>query len=135
MSMGVYIKGIEMPTSCSKCHISQPDGVGYICPITQGKPIVDCRQKTRHPNCPLVPVQTNGRLIESVELYGRVEDTKTKALSVCDKPQSWQFGVFWAIEQIEAALTNAPTIIPAEDEHTMEEFMYGQEGNPNDGSM
>jgi len=24
---------------------------------------------------------------------------------------------------------------PAEEEHTMEEFMYGQEGNPNDGSM
>lgn len=29
----------------------------------------------------------------------------------------------------------APTIIPASEEHTMEEFMYGQEGNPNDGSM
>ena len=63
-----------------------------------------------------VPVPVHGRLIESVELYGRAEDIKTKALSVCDKPQSWQFGVFWAIEQIEAALTNAPTIIPAEEE-------------------
>ena len=30
---------------------------------------------------------------------------------------------------------NAPTVIPEEEEHTMEEFMYGQEGNPNDGSM
>lgn len=34
----------------------------------------------------------------------------------------------------------APTIIPASggnegEEHTMDEFMYGQEGNPNDGSM
>lgn len=27
------------------------------------------------------------------------------------------------------------TKLDAEETHTMEEFMYGQEGNPNDGSM
>lgn len=39
--------------------------------------------------------------------------------------------VGFSIKEIE----NAPTIIPAEEEYTMEEFMYCQGGNPNDGSM
>ena len=36
----------------------------------------------------IIPVPPHGRLIESAELYGKAEDIKTKAVSVCDKPQS-----------------------------------------------
>ena len=53
--MGVYIKNMEMPTSCRKCRISQPDGCGWICPIIESKPIVDGRVNSRHPHCPVAP--------------------------------------------------------------------------------
>ena len=120
--MGVYIKGMEMPTSCWSCpffhtslhHIGDDKLLErYTCLRTgeRAEEIINGRMG----NCPLAPVPPHGRLIESAELYGKVEDIKTKAMSVSDKPQSWQFGVFWAVEQIEAALTNAPTIIPAEE--------------------
>lgn len=119
--MSILIKGMEMPTSCYKCPLRRRDGMDIVCPVAHERfSVADVNiLDYRLDNCPLVPVpEPHGRLIESVELYGRAEDIKTKAMSVCDKPQSWQFGVFWAIEQIEAALTNAPTIIPAEEGET-----------------
>lgn len=61
--MGVYIPNMEMPASCRKCMISQPDGCGWICPIIENKPIVDFRVNSRHPHCHLVPVPPHGRLI------------------------------------------------------------------------
>ena len=45
--------------------------------------------------------------------------------------KDWDKNDHW----IADVVYSRPTIIPASEEHTMEEFMYGQEGNPNDGSM
>ena len=109
--MNILIKGMEMPANCFLCPLSVLNGDRLFCEVTKDEVI----RAKRSICCPLVPVPKHGRLIKSAELYGKAEDIKTKALSVCDKPQSWQFGVFWAVEQIEAALTNAPTIIPAEE--------------------
>lgn len=107
----ILIKGMEMPTSCSKCHLSQPDGVGYICPITQGKPIVDCRQKTRHPNCPLVPVSPHGRLIDADALVNKHfgKEFLSKVMTA-DKDDMGT-----ALINIPLVINNAPTIIEAEE--------------------
>jgi hypothetical protein len=43
--MGVYINGMEMPTSCDEC------------------PLYTCMHN--HDNCPLVPVPPFGRLIDA----------------------------------------------------------------------
>ena len=109
--MSVLIRGMEMPKSCSECPLMESDEeIGCHCYLTK-----QYAPRARPNNCPLIEAPPHGRLIESVELYGKAEEIKTKALSAYDKPQSWQFGAFWAIEQIEAALTNAPTIIEAEE--------------------
>lgn len=100
--MSIIIHGMDMPTERDTLVLVKTDGTAIV--------YDDEAYMTT-----AVPVPPHGRLIESVELYGRAEDIKTKAMSVRDKPQSWQFGVFWAIMQIKAALTNAPTIIEAEE--------------------
>ena len=108
--MGIYIKGVEMPGL-----IHGPITI-RIYPTGKCINMGSLWPRDSMPGVTAIPVPEHGRLIESAELYGKAEDIKTKALSVCDKPQSWQFGVFWAIEQIEAVLTNAPAIIPASEE-------------------
>ena len=68
-----------------------------------------------------VPVPPHGRLIDADAFLALINDSTI--LSDFLK---------WIINPL---IRGEPTIIPAEDEHTMEEFMYGQEGNPHDGSM
>ena len=60
--MSVYIKGMEMPTSCSVCPIMRP--VKYyeeICPLLEQ---YACRYD-RNEDCPLIPVPDHGRLIDA----------------------------------------------------------------------
>lgn len=60
-------------------------------------------------------------LIKSMEMPTKGEYSMT--LYVCDS------------EMIRDATMEYVKRHTAEEEHTMDEFMYGQEGNPNDGSM
>ena len=110
--MGVYIPGMEMPKSCSRCHISQPDGCGFICPIVTGKPIIDSLVSSRHARCPLVPVPPHGRLIDATERFkvqiydDMTEDYRMVEMTIDDLlSQSW----------VDAS---APTIIPADEGET-----------------
>ena len=100
--MSVLINGMEMPTSCRKCMISQPDGCGWICPIIESKPIVDGRVNSRHPHCPLVPVPPHGRLIDADALYKRFYAEEL----TMNKPYIDYLGL----------VVEAPTIIEAEEE-------------------
>lgn len=52
--MGVYIKGMEMPTCCAGCIVAcdAKSRTGFIRPFAE-----------RLPDCPLVPVPPHGRLI------------------------------------------------------------------------
>lgn len=63
--MGVYIKGMEMPTSCRACLYSRTDirNVDW-CVLTE---------KDLPCDCPLVPVQPHGRLIDAGELFKEME--------------------------------------------------------------
>ena len=110
--MGVYIRDMEIPKSCRKCMISQPDGCGWICPIIESKPIVDGRVNSRHPHCPLVPVPPHGRLGDLDTVYRFAKDQLVKETGAFSK------GINKALKDIMAAVRNGdaiPTIIPAEE--------------------
>lgn len=73
--MGVYIKGMEMPSSCFECcfYIESYDGAGvYECAVTGTK---SCKEMERHFDCPLVPVHTHGGVMsETVEVDAPIYD-------------------------------------------------------------
>jgi len=91
--MGVYIKGMEMPTSCRACLYSRTDirNVDW-CVLTE---------KDLPCDCPLVPVPPHGDLIDRDPF---IEFIKTH----------WDSYDQWFAEQLEAR----PTIIPAEEGKT-----------------
>ena len=64
---GVYIKGMEMPTSCGDCKAFvcyrqwAGDAGDCFCGITKN----DAKAKEKNADCPLVPVPPHGRLIDA----------------------------------------------------------------------
>lgn len=62
--MGVYIKGMKMPTNCYKCDMRRRDGMDIVCPIAHERfSVVDVNiLEYRLKNCPLLPVPAHGRL-------------------------------------------------------------------------
>ena len=105
--MGIYIPGMEMPSCCMFCPISNSSGCGMTNPpilMTSKEMLAD-----RPDWCPLVPVPPHGRLINAdarvnVQMYNdEFEDFQTVNMSIDDLlDSSW----------IE--LEDDPTIIPAE---------------------
>ena len=80
MSMGVYIKGMEMPTSCGDCKAFvcyrqwAGDMGDCFCGITKE----DAKAKEKNADCPLVPVPPHGRLIiENDEIKEVTTDSTT----------------------------------------------------------
>lgn len=68
--MSVYIKGMEMPKSCSKCPLYAYEGQGMeacraLHAIEDG--IILKPWKNRREDCPLVPAPEHGRLIDASE--------------------------------------------------------------------
>ena len=76
--MGVYIKGMEMPKSCSVCPMLEGDGMDGLCHAAS-KWLDDDEHWTWYVypegdmddskpcNCPLVPVPPHGRLITEAD--------------------------------------------------------------------
>ena len=95
--MSILIRGMEMPTSCLDCPLT--DGHSASCLIT--KQSVYFFVNKRHNDCPLVPVSPHGRLI----------DADVLAQAVNDFPYGYR-------GMILAEITVAPTIIPASEEET-----------------
>jgi hypothetical protein len=56
MSMGVYIKGMEMPDKCGHCRFA----TAFECEVTKN---FITTFNVRQADCPLVPVAPHGRLI------------------------------------------------------------------------
>ena len=106
----ILIKGMEMPKDGEKV---------YMITFSDGKACASYKPFEWHE---VVPVPPHGRCIDADALLKKCE-------FVCTDDDEDTRAVRYSI------IEDAPTIIPAEDKHTMEEFMYGQEGNPNDGSM
>jgi hypothetical protein len=100
MSMGVYIKGIEMSKSCGNCFFDTHCDNWRL--RNWGAPPPD--------DCPLVPVPPHGRLIEADAL----EQDAQKRLLMCDKNDNQ----FQKPYEVMRAIALAPTIIPAEESKT-----------------
>lgn len=75
--MGIYIKGMEMPTSCYDCNcfIRDSDGSDYCCLLMRD---IEDNHK-RDDDCPLRPVPDHGRLIDADAL---IEDLKRQCKAV-----------------------------------------------------
>ena len=118
--MSVLIRGMEMPKSCRKCMISQPDGCGWVCPIIESKPIVDGRVNSRHPHCPLVHVSLHGRLIDADELKKIVANAKHMDAGIFDGKTMYSdhLCIGADYDDVCAAIDEAPTIIPEEEGET-----------------
>lgn len=97
---GIYISGMEMPTSCWLCHFQDCGN----CVLNNYKVVDNCiMEDRRDEECPLVPVQPHGRLIDAdavqEEWYRLNFDRKISDGTLA----YWNF-----------LLSKAPTIIPAE---------------------
>lgn len=57
---GVYIKGMEMPESCTFCELYDYDN--YWCNLEK-RDVEPCYQDKPSSFCPLIPVPDHGRLI------------------------------------------------------------------------
>jgi hypothetical protein len=106
--MGVYIKGMKMPTKCTGCPFVRDIGdytfVG--CKLNVGFAI-NRAFPYRHGYCPLVPVPEHGDLIDRQKL--------NKKRKYCFQTQGGAFPKSeWFIKAED--LFDAPTVIPAESE-------------------
>jgi hypothetical protein len=111
MSMGVYIKGMEMPKSCESCPCKTADAFGGLgCQATGYIPLRKANQD-RPDNCPLVPVPPHGRLIDGDKL---AEEQK-------ENVGAYHANLITLDDLAECLLKQsisedyAPTIIPAEE--------------------
>jgi hypothetical protein len=122
--MGVYIKNMEMPTSCSVCPMLEGDRMDGLCHAAS-KWLDDDEHWTWYVypegdmdeskpcNCPLVPVPPHGRLIDADVLAKRIKDEgRNQAEYYADRyaPVVMAYGDCYGKAQ------SAPTIIPASEE-------------------
>lgn len=97
---GVYIKGMEMPTSCYDCPV---ECEGDICGIDKG----GCTWNERPPHCPLIPVPEHGDLIDRDALI------KDGWLNL--HKEVMRMGGY-AIHELPLKNPSIPVIIPADKE-------------------
>lgn len=106
--MGVYIKGMEMPTCCYKCPMRRRDGMDLVCPIAHERfSVADVNiLEYRLDNCPLGPVPPHGRLIDADSLVNELVHSEFFSMS--------DYNNFVGLT------LKAPTIIPAEEKRKEE---------------
>ena len=116
--MGIYIKGMEMPTTCEECLGYREDGWygasclflqdedGWAVEIDDGLTDEYDLEQERHPNCPLVEFPTpHGRLIDEDTFICRIDDSfRMAGLNGAD------------YRKVKRWLKNARTILEAEEQ-------------------
>lgn len=108
--MSVIVKGMEMPTSCLECPLT--DGHSASCLITE-KSVYFSIDK-RHDDCPLVPVPPHGRLgdlDQLKELFREVIGNIAKRKEIEPVLEHMVRASAMVIEMID----DAPTIIESEE--------------------
>ena len=117
--MGIYVKGVEMPTSCVLCRMSEYHVASPYCKITEAKIL---RNRDRNNDCPLVPVpEPHGRLIDETYLNMQIQTAKeiheNEKHDFCNAFDSngHVCTEWWCVEDM---IGNAPTIIPAMEGET-----------------
>ena len=116
---GVFIKGMEMPTSCFQCEFrTKIDPDNLMCIISQ-KTFEDRFYHIEHrdESCPLVPVPDHGRLIDADALWK--EEKSADALhKLRPKGESviYDAGFLAGYRAAAQIASKMPTIIPKEAE-------------------
>ena len=106
MSMGVYIRGMEMPDNCLECPLETDYGTcGYYSLFVEAGH--DSEVWKRRDDCPLVEVPPHGRLIDADAL----NDLINKSYPMTDRVDVHNG---YAICQI--MIKDLPTVIEAEEE-------------------
>ena len=116
--MGVYVKGMEMPSMCAECDfmggLIMPDNI-YTCDcpvdVIKGCNITRAvEEDCKHPDCPLVEVPTpHGRLIDADRLDKHILYAPIAGVITGDGP-------FWTNIVYEKHINSTPTVIEAEGE-------------------
>lgn len=101
--MGVYIKNMEMPTSCGFCVFEQETGDGCECYVN------GCltEYQKRPDDCPIVPVPPHGDLIDRDEYR---DEFMNGVYALCSDDSD-----NYRANAIIDLWDYAPTIIPAEE--------------------
>lgn len=99
--MGIYIKGMEMPSDCVVCPFGWNGCNNQHDFVYMGD---------RPPDCPLVPVPSHGRLIDADALEDRCS---RQAKDEWNKSTGTNWG--YAYATFESDVEDAPTVIPAEE--------------------
>lgn len=109
--MGVYIKGMEMPTSCSECAFCGYYGNGeHMCDVIQKAVEYESAKTSRLDGCPLIPVPPHGELIDRDEMFEEfvIEGQKSTRYKIGER---WELNG----EEIRRVIANLPTVITAEE--------------------
>lgn len=110
--MKLYVEEQDMPQNCAECKAeghyenSYGDECGFFCPFGYKAYTSGTRDTKRLDNCPLVPVQPHGRLIDASKIG--LTDFE---IILCQNGNPFKNALEMLLEKIE----NAPTIIPAEE--------------------
>lgn len=116
--MSVYIKGMEMPTSCP-CELIG-NGYDLCCPFVGGIPArvkeyyECCQNDTRTSWCPLIPVPDHGRLIDADAFKKRMMQGAIDAREDALTDEIW-LRILDAAKSLCLDIDEQPTIIPAEE--------------------
>lgn len=108
---GIYLPGIEMPTSCFNCLFrSKIDPDTMFCDIRQAKfEEMFSHFERRDKACPLVPVPSHGRLIEDTAVREQIDEWLDSVGDVVVGRGLSYYG------ELLGCIEDAPTIIPAEE--------------------
>lgn len=111
--MGVYIKGMEMPTCCDECAALDEYGDYPVCRITQEQRGYTFRtREKRMDKCPLVEVPPHGRLIDADALYAAMKKEHDRIFKDYGDDAFARCLTTYAMSMA----LSAPTIIEAEGE-------------------
>lgn len=116
--MGVYIKGMEMPTSCDDCRFAV-DGWCYACVPESAEE----RRRITTNYCPLIEIPPHGDLIDRDALIKEINERIEAAIqwgvnAIADRDTEIKLRAKLAVATFcKASLTakKLPTIIPADE--------------------
>ena len=104
--MSIYIKGMEMPSSCEICPFVDDDFLedyfGLCCSLTKERP----HGNERLNSCPLIELPPHGDLVDRA-LLSTFYYKGTEGL-----PDDFDHGVLFTLEAVD----KLPVVIPEEDE-------------------
>ena len=112
--MGVYIKGMEMPTTCAKCPLGHINAKKYVIECYAEYPTklfdYDLARHSTNPFCPLVPVPDHGRLVDADDVALQIDEWMDSVGTVMIGHGMSYYG------ELLGCIEDAPTIIEADKE-------------------